>query len=213
MKSRLFPRLLNLFLLGCFLFTHNVFAQFPAFNNFAALTARTGGDDDKPAKIIALTRPRVFAVGSDAAPEKPKNALAGKAANVFDLERRAFSLINKKRSEAGLPALVWNEDLTRVARLHSENMAAYNFFSHTGQDGKLVNNRADIAGIKHWRSIGENIAYNRGFGDPTLCAVEKWMMSPGHRDNILKTNWKESGIGVAVTATGTFYFTQVFLIK
>lgn len=148
-----------------------------------------------------------------AAPEKPKTNFDRKTVNVLDIERRVFDLINKKRTEAGLSPLVRNESITRMARLHSENMAAYDYFSHTGFDGKMVNDRADAAGIKHWRRIGENIAYNRGYGDPTEIAVEKWMLSPGHRDNILKSDWKESGIGVAVTEKGVFYFTQVFLLK
>jgi len=198
----------NFLLIFSFLFLQTVFAQNPANKNLYSFVKN--GDTEK---IAALARPRVFTDAKKDATEKPKITFDRKAVDVFDIERRVFDLINKERIKAGLTALVRNEDITRMARLHSENMAAYDFFSHSGLDGKLVGNRADAAGVKRWRLIGENIAYNRGYGDPTSCAVEKWMLSPGHRDNILKADWRESGIGVAVTEKGTFYFTQVFLLK
>ena len=184
-----------------------VFSQSSTKNHLYSFIGKGGTETVEP------TRPRVFTAAKNDASEKPKIAFDRKAVNVFDVERRVFALVNKKRIEAGLPALVWNENIARIARSHSENMAANDFFSHAGLDGKMVGARADDAGIRHWQLIGENIAYNRGYGDPTDCAVEKWMLSPGHRDNILRIDWKESGIGVAVTEKGTFYFTQVFQLK
>jgi uncharacterized protein YkwD len=44
-------------------------------------------------------------------------------------------------------------------------------------------------------------------------AVERWMKSPKHRENLLSSRWKESGIGIAVTGNGTYYFTEVFLLR
>ena len=37
----------------------------------------------------------------------------------------------------------------------------------------------------YYKVLGENIAYNFGFDDPGGFAVERWMLSPGHRANIL----------------------------
>lgn len=144
-------------------------------------------------------------------PTKP----AGKsmAMKAFDLERRAFELINQQRAKISLEPLAWSDDAAKIARLHSENMANYNFFSHTGLDGSLVNDRADLFGVKKWQAIGENIAYNQGFENPVEFAVERWMQSSKHRDNLLNSRWKESGIGIAVTANGTYYFTEVFLTR
>jgi len=155
----------------------------------------------------AITRPRVYKS------EPPKTANSHKTANAFNLERRAFELVNRQRNASGLEPLVWSDDAAKIARLHSENMATYNFFSHTGLDGLLVNDRADSFGISKWRAIGENIAYNQGFENPVEFAVERWMQSPKHRDNLLSSRWKESGIGIAVTANGTYYFTEVFLLR
>ena len=142
---------------------------------------------------------------------KTVSAVKPKALQIADLEKITFALINQKRAEMGLEPLAWSDEVAKIARLHSENMVKYNFFSHRGMDGKSVDGRADSLGITRWTSMGENIAYNRGFSDPCETAVEKWLLSPGHRNNLLNTRWRESAVGVAVTADGTYFFTQVFL--
>lgn len=162
-------------------------------------------------KIVSATaRPRLIA----AKPENKPNAVAKLgAAAIFDLERRAFQLINEKRAAQNLSPLKWNDDVAKVARAHSQNMAEYKFLSHTGTDGSMVDNRADRIGLSRWRAIGENIAYNRGYAQPIEFAVERWMLSPKHKQNLLGENWQESAIGISVTADGTYYLTQVFLSR
>lgn len=130
-----------------------------------------------------------------------------------NLERLVFELINQKRAENGLPPLVWSEQAAKVARLHSTDMATKNFFSHTGLNGKRVNDRADEMGLRNWQMIGENIAYNRGYRQPAASVVDSWMQSPGHRKNILNNRWKETGIGISIASDGTYFFTQVFLLR
>lgn len=129
------------------------------------------------------------------------------------IERDTFQLINVERGLAGLPALKWNEKIAKVARLHSQNMADYNFFSHKGADGLMVDGRADQLNMGEWRAIGENIAFMQGYPNPAEVAVEKWLLSASHRNNLMSPEWIDSGIGVATTADGKIYFTQVFLIR
>ncbi|MEO6589767.1 MAG: CAP domain-containing protein [Pyrinomonadaceae bacterium] len=153
-------------------------------------------------------RPRVIE------PEKKPAVTVLKAAfSSIELEKQAFALLNSQRAEKGFPALVWNDDIARIARMHSENMAKYKFFSHTGLDGSMVNDRADKCGVSKWQAIGENIAYNRGYDKPADFAVERWMQSVSHRENILNDRWQESAVGVAISNDGAFYFTQVFLVR
>lgn len=127
-----------------------------------------------------------------------------------ELERRVFDLINAKRAEKGLSSLTWSSKVASVARDHSKEMALYDYFSHTDVEGRLVDGRAISAGLNSWMAIGENIAYLRGYEDPAQYAVERWMLSPSHRDNLLDPRWKETGIGLAIANDGTFFFTQVF---
>lgn len=145
--------------------------------------------------------------------DKTTTVLVTSASLISQLEHKAFEILNEKRKENGLPPIQWSEDMAKVARLHSENMAKYKFFSHEGQDGSMVNDRADALGFSKWRAIGENIAYNRGYDNPVEFACQRWMQSPSHRENILNPRWKEAGVGVAVTAEGTYYFTQVFVLR
>jgi uncharacterized protein YkwD len=154
-----------------------------------------------------LGRPRFVSI----APAGASETETASRITIRDLERAAFDLINNCRAESGLGALEWSEDAAKVARLHSGNMASLKFFGHAGADGKMVDERADQLGVKRWKAIGENIAYLRGYSNPTEVAVEKWMLSSGHRANLLNPRWKESAIGVSLAADGTYYFTQVFL--
>lgn len=133
--------------------------------------------------------------------------------NMGDSERRAFDLINKLRVEIGLEPLIWSNELAAVGRLHSQNMAEFKFFSHRGLDNKLVSDRADDLRVGRWRSIGENIAFSRGFADPVAKAVALWVDSPTHLHNMLDPTWKESAIGAARAEDGSIYFTQVFLTR
>lgn len=129
------------------------------------------------------------------------------------IEERVFALINTERSKHGLTELEWSESLAAVARLHSQDMANGKFFSHRGSNGSMVDDRADRLGLGTWKSIGENIAYMRGYEDPAALAVAKWLESTAHRKNLLGPNWKESAVGVAMTEDGTYYLTEVFLLR
>ncbi len=153
-----------------------------------------------------LSRPRIVPVKSSAVE-------ASVIVNTVSLERTAFEQLNQKRIENGLQALTWNDQLATIARLHSQNMAKFNFFSHRGLDDKMVSDRADDLGLSKWRAIGENIAFNRGYEDPIGKAVQLWLDSTSHRRNLLDSNWKETAVGIAVAADGSYYLTQVFLKK
>ncbi len=132
-------------------------------------------------------------------------------AAVRELERDAFQLTNTERTRAGLPALKWSDKIAQVARLHSSNMADYNFFSHKGLDGLMVDERADMLNMGRWLAIGENIAFMKGYENPVAVAVDRWLKSPRHKENLLSPNWTEAAIGLAVTPDGKYYFTQVFI--
>ncbi len=215
MKPRLFLYLFNLILFFSFVpaAAQDVFSQRSVSGRAKNYYAFSDGGET----IARLTRPRIYKnekkVEKTAGTPASSAGISKNTANTADLERRVFDLVNERRAGVGLSLLTWSDKVAGIARIHSENMANYKFFSHTGADGKKVNDRADSSGVRRWHSLGENIAYNRGFKSPLESAVQSWMNSPGHRDNILKNDWEESGIGVVVTADGTYYFTQVFLKK
>ncbi len=179
----------------------NPFAQ---TNNFQAPTAiklSTGTENSDPFGLLESDDEKKFGVK------------ASVIVNTVDVEKIAFEAVNKNRIANGQKPLIWSDDIAKVARVHSQSMAEFNFFSHRGLDNQMVSDRADRAGLGKWRSIGENIAYNRGYKDPIEKAVRLWLDSPSHRHNLLDNNWQESAVGVAVAADGSFYFTQVFLVR
>jgi uncharacterized protein YkwD len=127
------------------------------------------------------------------------------------IERRAFERTNEQRVQEGLVPLEWEPALCLMARHHSEEMARLGYFSHQSPDGLRLKDRARQEGIARFRLIAENIAYNQGFADPGAVAVERWMLSPGHRANILYRDFQVSAVGTFVSPDGTVFLTQVFL--
>ena len=159
---------------------------------------------------LISTAPRVAASASRLAASSAVSTTATAAA---DLERRAFDLVNARRRASGQTPLVWDEELTMMARGHSQNMATRGFFAHADPNGVDMTQRARSNGIQGWRALAENIAYNQGFDDPAAFAVERWMISTCHRDNILNSTFTRTGIGVVRAADGRVFFTQVFLVR
>ncbi len=129
------------------------------------------------------------------------------------LEMKVFRLINNERQQHGKSPLRWADQAANVARYHSINMAELEFFSHQDLAGRRSSNRADLLGLRDWRSIGENIAWLKGSGDPTIKVVAQWMRSSSHRSNILDSKFRETGVGLRIANDGTYYFTQVFLLR
>ena len=128
------------------------------------------------------------------------------------IERRAFEQTNVIRAQHGLQAFVWDAALCRLARDHSANMARLGYFSHATPEGLRLKDRARAAGIRY-QVIAENIAYNMGYEDPGAFAVERWMISPGHRANILYAGFTSMAVGTFVAADGSVYLTQTFITR
>jgi len=130
-----------------------------------------------------------------------------------DIEKRAFEQTNLVRTQNGLPPLVWDGDVCRMARIHSESMAQQGYFSHVTPDGLRLRDRAKVVGILHYSVLGENIAYNQGYDDPGTFAVERWMASDKHRANILSPEFRAMAIGSFVATDGSIYLTQTFITR
>lgn len=121
------------------------------------------------------------------------------------VELELLRITNEERRGRGLSELACDEKLTRAAYLHSQDMCAKNYFSHTGLDGSTPSTRASAQGASY-RTIGENIA--RGQQTPSD-VHQAWMNSDGHRRNILSTSYNRIGIGYD-RCGGRPLWTQVF---
>lgn len=128
-------------------------------------------------------------------------------------ERQIFELVNRERAKQNLNELEWRADLAQLARNYSEKMAQDDFFSHFEANGASVVERARAMKIKHWSKIGENLFECENLNAFDSFAVEKWMESETHRENILDESWTAAGIGIAQSNDGRIYITQVFIKK
>jgi len=117
-------------------------------------------------------------------------SILGYAANIPPAE--VIGLTNQKRVESGLLPLSYNDALSQAARVKGEHMLANNYWAHVAPDGTEPWGFFIDAGYKY-RYAGENLA--RDFSNPQS-AVDAWMASPSHKDNLLSEKYKEVGIAV-----------------
>jgi len=172
--------------------------------------------------------------GASSSAPTTKNTINGTAHDkaTQTTKEEILRAINKARSVArdchdGLgivpaaPELTWNNELYDAAYEHSYDLATSNTFSHygSGTDSDITgsNNgeksyfidRIEANGYVNYKVIGENIAG----GQPTIkSAVEAWISSPAHCNNLMNSQFTEVGVAVAVDENSDYkvYWTQNF---
>ena len=130
----------------------------------------------------------------------------------FDPEAYAdkvFEMVNTERENAGLPPLERSDYLedpaqTRVEECASMNSLRYNGQAHTRPDGSRW---FTVFGITKNYNYGENVGQGKDTADMQM---RSWMASDGHRANILRDDYTEIGIGVAVSEQGKVFAVQIF---
>jgi uncharacterized protein YkwD len=130
-------------------------------------------------------------------------------ANITSLELEAHNLVNDYRRSRNLPSLVLDERISRVAREYSQAMARGEAtFSHDGFDQRAAVIKVTIP----FKSFGENLSRNRGHANTAEVTVDGWINSPPHHENMVG-NFNLTGMGVARSDRGEYYFTQLFLLE
>ncbi|MBA3427464.1 MAG: CAP domain-containing protein [Actinobacteria bacterium] len=137
------------------------------------------------------------AAGTGAAGTAPERSSA-----VAQLERLVLVELNSVRRTNGLSPLRASAPLSAAAQNHSRAMGRFGFFAHESRDGSPFHERVrQFYGPKNGRwSVGENLLWATA-GIAAKKAVELWMQSPGHRENILTPRWREIGLA-AVSVAG-----------
>ncbi|MFI8962810.1 CAP domain-containing protein [Streptomyces sp. NPDC053493] len=123
------------------------------------------------------------------------------AGSAAQYEAKVVSLVNTERRKAGCEPLRADPQLRQAAQSHADDMAAHGRYSHDGPDGSNAGDRIAAAGYS-WSTWGENI--HRGPRTPAR-AVEEWMNSDGHRENILNCAFKDIGVGVNLASNGPWW--------
>jgi uncharacterized protein YkwD len=135
-----------------------------------------------------------------------------------ELEARIFELVQDERHKIDPKAktLALDSELISVARAHSQDMAAKNYFAHKSPTGTSSADLIMDADDKWQGLLGENLAaqhFSIGYDvDVDIFAhrfVESWLASPSHKDNLAFAAYDKTGVGAAVSGD-TIYVTELF---
>lgn len=148
---------------------------------------------------LFIPRPEASSVG-----DANGCAHSGAVPEADDIERTRAAilcLLNRERARHGLPPLRQNPTLEQASQTHSQDMADRDFFAHDDPEGGTPAERMTAAGYPPGGvSVGENIYWGEEVLATPVEAVDGWMHSHGHRENILRPQFAEVGVGVAYDA-------------
>jgi len=122
------------------------------------------------------------------APVQPQPVPSTSETNAMVAEMLGY--INAARGEAGLDALALDNTLCQGAFLKSKDMGINNYFSHQSPTYGSPFDMMQSLGI-NYRTAAENIARNYSVKG----AFDAFMNSPGHRANILNSDFNKVGLG------------------
>lgn len=105
---------------------------------------------------------------------------------------KLFEATNQKRQEQSLSPLSLNPQLSQAAAQKAVDMFSKNYWAHNSPDGKTPWDFIVASGYSY-TVAGENLAKNFSDSDGVVSA---WMASPTHRDNILKSSYRDIGFAV-----------------
>ncbi|MGE8205691.1 CAP domain-containing protein [Heyndrickxia sp. NPDC080065] len=143
--------------------------------------------------------------------EQKKKDYFTKASSALEkgFEYQLFDLTNSSRVKHHLLILSWDQHVRGTARNHSLDMAENQYFDHTNLKGQSPFDRMNQDHIT-FLLAGENIAYGQL---SSIFAHEGLMNSLGHRENILRKDYKYLGVGVAFSNESQPYYTEDFYAK
>lgn len=99
--------------------------------------------------------------------------------------------INRVRVAHGLPPLKLNAELCRAAQWMSDEILLTGRFGHVDSAGRRADARARMVGYEfEW--LGENLAAGQSSLER---ALQAWLNSPSHRENLLHPAYRELGLG------------------
>ena len=138
--------------------------------------------------------------------------------NLARIRAATLCLVNAERTERDVPPLSSDGELRKAAVAKARDMVDRVYFAHVGPDDRDVRDwvgETDYVDAAQGYRLGENLGWaSEGAATPAQL-VEGWMRSPGHRENILREAFEDSGIGVVLGAPrdeggGGATYVQVF---
>lgn len=127
--------------------------------------------------------------------------LSGWAAAPALADTNLDALANQVRIEHGLPAVSTSSLLTDLAARRATEASVV--FDHRDLS-------PDLAGVC-WTWWGENLVWRTSWDFTAERAMQAWVDSPHHLDNILYPTWDILGSAVLVADDGNTYAVQIFV--
>jgi uncharacterized protein YkwD len=164
---------------------------------------------DSPRLLLAFVLTACIVVVLPSATAEARNrsqchntALQPAPGNLAEVRAAVLCLHNRARTNRGLTPLRESAKLRSAAVGHSSDMVAGGYFAHDSLSGANMAERILRTGYARGQgwSLGENIAWGTGSLATAAEIQHAWMESPGHRANILRRQFREIGIGIAVGA-------------
>jgi uncharacterized protein YkwD len=123
------------------------------------------------------------------------------------VEAEIVTRTNFERTTRGLGVLTVNNALTWMALTQAQQMMEQKVCQHTIYGAAYPSFADRLKASKYnYRRAGENI----GMGQRDAAAIVLgWMLSPGHRDNMLQPSYNEIGVAALKASDGYTYFAQV----
>jgi uncharacterized protein YkwD len=117
------------------------------------------------------------------------------------MEGSIACLINEQRAAYGVGPVQPNAALRQAALSHSTEMVQQGYFEHTSPAGVTFVDRIEatgyMQGTRTWE-VGENLVWGNGARSTPQSLVTSWMNSPPHRENLLRSRFREIGIAAVV---------------
>ncbi len=174
---------------------------------------------------LVRTRPRPAAVAvvlALLALLVPLAASSASAMTITRYEDQILTQANAVRVAKGKAALSLNSCLDSYANAWAKEIAKKRKLVHRSTASLKLIMGKDRCNL---RQIGENLASGQTAGtlvvgyvshspsDACLkrgtCSIN-WMRSQGHRDNLLGTSYRRTGVGAAVDSSGRYYSVQMY---
>ena len=139
--------------------------------------------------------------------------------SAFELE--IVRLTNEIRAAYGLGPLVLHDTLMKVARFYTQTMANLNTtLGHSEGPYDGPHNRQRLGGGNWGGGALEAFGFTGSTGGNGMAghwtpqaAVDGWMNSPGHRDNILNPSYTHIGVGSHLGGQWGVFHYQIFYIS
>lgn len=145
-------------------------------------------------------------VGDKTEKNKIVEAMIEETAELTLDEEETLNLINEYRRENGLTDLKPIAKLQDVAKIKADDLVKNEYFAHNSETLGTPFEMLKDNGVRY-KFAGENLA-----GSPDIQkAVDAWIDSKAHRDNILDADYEYTGIYITDSPIYGKIFVQIFI--